>query len=62
MFHCLLSADGQGYVCKTVEIFGWVILIEGTFIEIVPRLVAPSLSLPTLSVQAASYFAWQECW
>lgn len=56
MFRELLTADGQGGVCKTVEIFGWVILIEGTAIVLFPHWVASVLSMPELSMQAANYF------
>ena len=56
MFRKLLAADGQGYVGKTIEVFGWVILIEGTAIVLLPHWVASVLSLPGLSAQAANYF------
>jgi hypothetical protein len=29
MFRRLLTADGQGPAARTVELFGWLILLEG---------------------------------
>lgn len=55
-FRRLLSAEDQGYTCKTVEMFGWLILIEGSIMLISPDTVAVVLSLPPLSDQAGNYF------
>ena len=36
MFGRLLSAEGQSRSTKTVEVFGWLILIEGTLVLFAP--------------------------
>ena len=56
MFRRLLTAEGQGPSAKTVEVFGWLILVEGAFMLVAPHLVARLLSLPPLGEQAADYF------
>jgi hypothetical protein len=56
MFRRLLSAEGQGPACKTVEVFGWLVLLEGMLIMFAPHLVASILHLPPLADQAANYF------
>ncbi len=56
MFRRLVTADGQGGVGKSVEVFGWIILIEGAAIVLLPHWVASVLSLPELSPQASNYF------
>jgi Na+-driven multidrug efflux pump len=55
MFGRLLSAEGQSRSAKTVEVFGWLILIEGILV-----LFAPDFSLSVLGVappgdQATNY-------
>ena len=52
----LLRADGRGRAAKTVEAFGWLILIEGAGILIFPRTIASVLHLPPLVEQGADYF------
>jgi hypothetical protein len=52
----LLRADGRGRAAKTVEAFGWLILIEGAGILIFPRAIASVLHLPPLVEQGADYF------
>jgi hypothetical protein len=52
----LLSAKGQTRAAKSVELFGWLILIEGALIMAAPQFVATLLHLPELSAQAANYF------
>jgi hypothetical protein len=52
----LLSANGQSRSSKTVEIFGWVILIESAFILFTPHMVSSVLHMPELSDQAANFF------
>jgi len=52
----LLRADGQGRAAKTVEVFGWLILIEGAGILFFPRAIASVLHLPPLVEQGADYF------
>jgi len=56
MFGRLLRAEGQGRSAKTVEVFGWLILIESGLVLFAPHLVASLLGLPPLAEQAASYF------
>ncbi len=54
-FRRLLHAPTQSRSAKTVEIFGWIILLEGTIILLAPTWVAWLLRLPDLSDQAANY-------
>lgn len=56
MFERLLSAQGQGRTAKTVEVFGWLVLVEGMLIMFAPHLVASVLHLPPLVDAAVSYF------
>jgi len=56
MFRRLLRADGQSPKARTVEIFGWLILLEGGVILLAPHLVVSILHLPALGPQAANYF------
>ena len=56
MFNRLLTAAGQSRAAKTVEVFGWLILIEASAVLLVPHFVASLLHLPSLSEQAANYF------
>lgn len=51
----LIRAEGQGRAAKTVEVFGWIILVEGSLMLFAPHLVASVLSLPALAEQAANY-------
>jgi hypothetical protein len=55
MFKRLLSAEGQGYPAKTVEVFGWLIFAEGMALLLAPHFVAGLLQLPALEVQGANY-------
>jgi hypothetical protein len=55
MFHRLLHAEGQRYPARTVEIFGWLILIEGALLLLTPTLVAAILHLPSLTTQGSNY-------
>ncbi|MGH8174743.1 MAG: hypothetical protein ACREV5_00605 [Steroidobacter sp.] len=55
MFNRLLSAQGRGRPARTVEVFGWLILIEGSVILFAPELVASILRMPALLPQAANY-------
>ena len=55
-FHRLLTAPGQSRSAKSVEVFGWLILLEGTLVVLLPHLVARILHLPPLVEQAANYF------
>lgn len=55
-FRRLLRAEGQSRSAKTVEVFGWLILIEGGLILLVPHIVAWVLHLPDLTTQGEHYF------
>jgi uncharacterized protein YjeT (DUF2065 family) len=56
MFHRLLSTEGQSRSAKTVEVFGWLILIEGTLVLFAPNFSLSVLRIAPLSDQAANYF------
>ena len=56
MFDRLLSAEGQSRSAKTVEVFGWLILVEGIIALFAPHVVASILGIASLSEQAANYF------
>ncbi len=56
MFKRLLTAEAQSCSAKTVEIFGWLILIEGTIVLFAPHFVVSLLHIAPLSDQAANYF------
>jgi hypothetical protein len=56
MFHRLITAEGQSRSAGTVEIFGWLILVEGASIVLLPQLAVGLLHLPLLVEQAESYF------
>ena len=56
MFRRLLSAEGQSRSAKTVEVFGWLILIEGTVVLFAPHFSASVLSMPPLTEQGANYY------
>ena len=56
MFHRLISAAGQSRSAKTVEVFGWLIQIEGTVVLFSPHFKASLIHLPTLSEHGANYF------
>ena len=55
-FQRLLSAKGQSRSAKTVEIFGWLILIESVLILFAPHFVANVLHMPELNDQGANFF------
>ena len=56
MFRQLLSATGQSRSAKTVEVFGWLIFVEGTLVLFVPHVAASLIHLPPLAEQSANYF------
>jgi uncharacterized protein YjeT (DUF2065 family) len=56
MFHRLITVRGQSRSAKTVEVFGWLILLEGTLVVLFPHFVARILHLPPLVEQAGNYF------
>ena len=55
-FEGILRAQGQGKPARTVEVFGWLIIIEGAIILVAPHFVASVLHLPEFQQQAANYF------
>ena len=55
MLHRLLSAEGQSRSAKTVEVFGWLILLEGTSVLLAPQFSAALIHLPPLTDQGANY-------
>lgn len=56
MFERVLSAEGQSNTAKTVEVFGWLVLVEGVLIMFAPHFVASVLHLPPLADAAVNYF------
>lgn len=56
MVRRLIEAQGQSRAAKTVEIFGWLVLVEGASMLLAPHFVASVLQLPELSEQAANFF------
>jgi hypothetical protein len=52
----LLRPQNQTRAAKTVEVFGWLILIEGPLFLLFPNLVVSMLHLPQLAEQGPSYF------
>jgi len=56
MFRRLFTAEGQSRSARTVEIFGWLILVEGVSIVLLPQLAVGLLHLPLLVEQAENYF------
>jgi hypothetical protein len=57
MFQQLLHAPGQSKAARTVELFGWLILVESPLILLRPHWAASFLHLPALEPQAANYFS-----
>lgn len=55
-FYRLVTARGQTRSAKSVEVFGWLILLEGTLVLLFPHFAARILNLPPLVEQAANYF------
>ncbi|MBI3545892.1 MAG: hypothetical protein HY081_04775 [Gammaproteobacteria bacterium] len=56
MLDHLLRRDAQSRAARTVEIFGWIMLVESLAILLVPSTVAGWLQLSPLSDQATIYF------
>jgi hypothetical protein len=52
----VLRAERQSRAARTVELFGWLILVEGAIILFAPNFVASVLHLPPLTEQGANYF------
>jgi hypothetical protein len=57
MFKRLFSAEGQSRSAKTVEVFGWLILLEGTMV-----LFAPHFAVSILGIPLQTTFGWSDCW
>lgn len=55
MFDRLLRAPGQSRAAWTVEMFGWLILIESVVLMLAPHFAAALLQLPPLVPQGANY-------
>jgi hypothetical protein len=55
MFRRLISAEGQSRSAKTVEVFGWLILIEGTIVLFAPQLALLVLGIAPPGDQATNY-------
>ena len=56
MFHQLFTAENRSRSAKTVEVFGWLILVEGTIVLFVPQFAISVLGIPALAVQSENYF------
>jgi hypothetical protein len=56
MFRRLISAAGQSPAAKTVEVFGWLILLEGASVVLFPELAVWLLRLPPMADQTENYF------
>jgi len=56
MFRRLISAAGQSRSAKTVEVFGWLILFEGTIVLLAPHFSVSVLGISPLTDQGANYF------
>jgi hypothetical protein len=56
LFLRMLRADDRSHAARTVEWFGWIILIEGTLEFLAPHFAASVLRLPPLVEQAANYY------
>ena len=56
MIHQLLHPSAQSRAGKSVEIFGYIMLVESVAVLLVPQWVAELLQLDPLSVQSATYF------
>jgi hypothetical protein len=56
MFHQLFTAENRSRSAKTVETFGWLILVEGTIVLFFPQFAISVLGIPPLAVQTENYF------
>ena len=56
MFRRLISAEGQSRSAKTVEVFGWLILFEGTIVLFAPHFSVSLLGIEPLTPQTSNYF------
>jgi hypothetical protein len=62
MLRRLLTADGQGKAAKTVEIYGWLLMIEGAASMVAPRFVAMVVGIAPLVDQGIVYFRLAGVW
>jgi hypothetical protein len=58
----MLRAEGQGRAARTVEIYGWIVLVEGSTALIGPHFIATVLGMPPLTQQGADYFRFSAVW
>jgi hypothetical protein len=56
MFRRLVNAAGQSRSAKTVEVFGWLIIAEGTSVLFAPHFSASVLGILSLAEETANYF------
>ena len=56
LFARLISAEGQSRAARSVEVFGWAILLEGAVMLFAPHFVAALLQMPAFVGQGADYF------
>jgi hypothetical protein len=56
MVRTLLHPAQRSPSARTVEAFGWLLLVEGSIIFLLPAWVAGLLGLPDLSAAAVTYF------
>ena len=56
MFHQLFTAENRSRSAKTVETFGWLILVEGTIVLFFPQFAISVLGIPPLVEQTENYF------
>jgi hypothetical protein len=56
IFRRLIGAPGQSRAAKTVEVFGWLILLEGAAVLLFPGFAAAVLHLPEFTQQGENYF------
>ncbi len=56
MFCRLLTAEGQSRSAKTVEVFGWLIIVEGTIVLFAPHFSVSILGIHPLTEQGANYY------
>src|ERR1043165_8060433 len=56
MLQRLLRASGQSRTARTIEWFGWLILVDGSVMLLAPQFCASLLPPPARTEQAANYF------
>lgn len=52
----LLRAENESRTAKTVEVFGWLILLEGSIFLLWPQIIVTVLRLPPLVDHGPDYF------